>query len=198
MVTVDVSSEEVAARVGRGHVVADKAVKGGGTEACHSGQDQLTHRRPQVVYCGGGCQREGEGERRCGRGHGTTAEAVATSDSAAWDGRAGCPSDGEAAGWLRCYRRERYRRMSLEAVAEELLQCCPVAQEPLRFCKCTRHTCRHLHIGLQTLGSTQLGPKHAKSLWTRTIRTCLPTFGSPLKGVALCHGRFLRSGSGLK
>jgi len=68
---------------------------------------------------------------------------------------------------LLLYRCERRRGACLQAVAGKLLQHCHVAQESLRFCRCSRRNCRHSHNELHTIGSTQPGPERVKLLWTR-------------------------------
>ena len=63
----------------------------------------------------------GEGGCRCGRGHLTIAEVVA-SKVTMQDGHGECCIEYETAVWLRCHRCERHHGVCLQAVAGKLLQ----------------------------------------------------------------------------
>ena len=103
---VDVTSANVAAWDGRGHVVADEGVGGGGAEACHYGRGYVTAAE-DVASVEVAAQTaasdvaaslwtrpsEGGGRfwgRNYERGHGTIAEVVASVDVAGWYDHGGC------------------------------------------------------------------------------------------------------------
>ena len=175
MGTVDVPSVDVAARDGRGHVVADEAVGRGGAEPCQYGRGHLAVAVAAQTAASDIAKSLLSRPSAGGRGR------WASLRTRPWDDRRGrrlCRRDcagqpwgmshrvDEASAWLRCCRCKRRRETCLQAVAGKLLQRSHVGQEPPRFCGCSWYNCRHSHIELHILGSSQLGTEHAKSLWT--------------------------------
>ena len=165
--TVDVASVDVAARDGRGHMVADEAMGEGGVETCHCGHSRATAWKTSPCSVEVASQttasdvaaslrirssEQREGGRHCRRGHGAISEVVA-SDVVVWRGRGGC-------------RIERMRLLDgcvVTAASHAAWRACKLLQGspcsavtgprslPLLYSRCSRPRFIHSHTELQFL-----------------------------------------------
>ena len=196
---MDIASVDVATRGGRGHVVADEAVRGGGAEACHYRRGHAAAVE-DVAFVEVAAQTaasdvaaslwtrpsEGGGRfwgRNYERGHGTIAEVVASVDVAGWYDHGGC-------------RVERTRLLDgcVATAASAIVSCaCKLLQGS--FCSAIAWS-RSLFVFVDAAGSTadiQHLVAHQVQNDSGHARNSLPTFGLPLKGAILCHSKISKS-----